>query len=276
MTMPLLRRRLYATLQTGIVGLALLTVLFPFFWIFLTSLKPPDLVARPDVWTFLPSAANWREVFLESDVPRYIANSLLVGVVTVAIALLVGFPAAYSFSRYRTGGGLARFAVLAAEMVPPAVLIVPLFLVMYRLALTNTLVAVIAAHLTFVVPVVTWFLIGFVDEVPRELEEQAMVDGYTRGQAILRVVLPAVRPGIAAAGIFGFVLSWNDMFYALILTGGASKTLPVAIAGYWTFRGIEMGKMAVAILLAVVPVLAASFFVQKHLVKGLGGGAVKM
>ncbi len=276
MMSPLSRRRLGLGLQAGLVLIALLTVLFPFFWIFLTSLKPPDLVARPDVWAFAPSAANWREVFLESDVPRYIGNSLLVGVVTVTIALLVGFPAAYSFSRYRTGGGLARFSILAAEMVPPAVLIVPLFLLMYRLSLTNTLIAVIAAHLTFVVPVVTWFLIGFVDEVPRELEEQAMVDGYTRGQAVTKVVLPAVRPGLAAAGIFGFVLSWNDMFYALILTGGASKTLPVAIAGYWTFRGIEMGKMAVAILLAIIPVLAASFFIQKHLVKGLGGGAVKM
>ncbi len=276
MTGPLLRRRGFFLFQALVLATALLLVLFPFFWIFLTSLKPPDLVARPEVWAFAPSAANWREVFLESDVPRYIGNSLLVGVVTVAIALAVGFPAAYSFSRWRTGGGLARFSVLAAEMVPPAVLIVPLFLLMYRLSLTNTLIAVIAAHLTFVVPVVTWFLIGFVDEVPRELEEQAMVDGYTRGQAVTKVVLPAVRPGLAAAGIFGFVLSWNDMFYALILTGGASKTLPVAIAGYWTFRGIEMGKMAVAILLAVVPVLVASFFVQKHLVRGLGGGVVKM
>ena len=130
-------------------------------------------------------------------------------------------------------------------------------------------------HLPFVVPVVTWFLIGFFDEVPRELEEQAMIDGYTQFQAFYKVVLPTIRPGIAAAGIFGFVLSWNDLFYALILTGGESRTLPVAIAGFWTFRGVDMGKMAVAILVAVVPILIISFFVQKHLIRGLGGGAVK-
>jgi len=254
---------------------ALVAVSFPFFWILLTSIKPPDLVARPEVWLFAPSAANWRDVLFASAVPRYIANSVLVGLATVTVTLLVGCPAAYAFSRFRAGGRVGRFSILAAEMMPPAVLIVPFFLLMYRLSLIDTLWAVIAAHLTFVTPVVVWFLIGFIDEVPRELEDQAMVDGYTQFQAFYKIVLPVIRPGLAASAIFAFVLSWNDMFYALILTGGESKTLPVAIAGYWTFRGIEMGKMAVAILIAIVPVLIASFFVQKHLVKGLGGGAVK-
>lgn len=260
----------------GALLAAVLAVLFPFFWIFLTSLKPPDLVARPEVWAFTPVPDNWQQVMFDSSVPRYIANSLLVAVLTVTITLLVGCPAAYSFSRFKTGGGTARFAILTAEMMPPAILIVPFFLLMYRLALIGTLWAVVAAHLTFVAPLVTWFLIGFFDAVPRELEEQAMVDGYTRFAAWRKVVLPAIRPGIAGAAIFAFVLSWNDMFYALILTGGDNKTLPVAVAGYWTFRGIEMGKMAVAILLAVIPVLVAAFFVQKHLVRGLGAGTVKM
>ena len=217
---------------------------------------------------------NWRDVLLESNIPFNILNSLIVGGVTVAIALAVGCPAAYSFSRFRSND-TARFSILAAEMLPPAVMIVPFFLLLYQLALIGTLVGVILIHLTFVIPVVTWFLIGFFDEVPRELEEQAMIDGYTRFQAFYKVVLPVVRPGLAAAAIFGFVLSWNDMFYALILTGGDSRTLPVAIAGYWTFRGVEMGKMAVAILIAILPVLGVSFFMQKHLVRGLGGGAVK-
>ncbi len=258
-----------------ILVIALIIVLFPYFWIFLTSLKPVDLVARPEVWIFSPSLFNWRDVLLNSDVPRYLLNSVIVALSTVGVALVVAAPAAYSFSRFNTGGGATRFSILAAEMLPPAVLIVPLFLLMFRLALLNTHLAIIAAHLTFVTPVITWFLIGFFDEVPKDLEEQAMVDGYTRFQAFYKVVLPSVRPGLAAAAIFGFVLSWNDMFYALILSGGDSKTLPVAIAGYWTFRGIEMGKMAVAILVAIVPVLLASFFIQKYLVKGLGGGAVK-
>lgn len=254
--------------------LSLSVVLFPFLWVFLESIKPPSLGARPDVWLFTPTGANWNEVLLNSDVPVNIMNSFIVAFATVAIALLVGCPAAYAFSRYRGYRG-ARYSILAAEMMPPAILILPFFLVLYRLQLIDSLIGVIAAHLSFVVPVVTWFLIGFFDEVPRDLENQAMIDGYTRFQAFYKVILPVVRPGLGAAGVFGFVLSWNDLFYALLLTGSQSRTLPVAIAGYWTFRGVDMGKMAVAILIAIIPVLILSFFIQKHLVKGIGGGAVK-
>lgn len=267
-------KRLQRATVELVVAIAIAIVLFPFAWVLVTSLKPPHLVAEPAVWTFTPSFANWRDVLVRSDVPLNIVNSLIVSLSTVGLALLFGCPAAYSFSRFRTAVS-ARFAILAAEMMPPAILILPLFLIFYRLGLIDSKIGVVIAHLTFVVPVVTWFLIGFFDEVPRELEEQAMIDGYTQFQAFYKVVLPTIRPGIAAAGIFGFVLSWNDLFYALILTGGESRTLPVAIAGFWTFRGVDMGKMAVAILVAVVPILIISFFVQKHLIRGLGGGAVK-
>ncbi len=256
------------------VAVAIAIVLFPFVFILATSLKPPHQVAEPGVWWFEASFANWAAVLLHSDVPANILNSLIVSLATVAIALLVGCPAAYSFSRFKAGGP-ARFTILSASMMPPVILILPLFLVFYHLGLLDTLAGVVVAHLTLVMPVVTWFLIGFFDDVPRELEEQAMIDGCTQFQAFVRVILPTVRPGLAGAGVFGFVLSWNDLFYALILTGGESRTLPVAIAGFWTFRGIDMGKMAVAILLAVVPVLIVSFFIQKHLIRGLGGGAIK-
>jgi len=256
------------------IVVALFIVLFPFVWILLESIKPPELGARPDVWIFKPTGQNWGEVLLQSSIPLNILNSFIVSLVTVAIALLVGCPAAYAFSRYRGYQG-ARFSILAAEMMPPSILILPFFLILYRLKMIDSLFGVVLAHLSFVIPVVTWFLIGFFDEVPRDLEDQAMIDGYTRFEAFYKVILPVVRPGLAAAAVFGFVLSWNDLFYALLLTGNESRTLPVAIAGYWTFRGIEMGKMAVAILIAIVPVLTLSFFIQKHLVRGLGGGAVK-
>lgn len=257
-----------------VVAIAMAIVLFPFVWILVTSLKPPHLVAEPDAWLFAPSFANWNEVLLRSDVPLNIVNSIFVALATVATALLVGTPAAYSFSRFKAGGP-ARFSILAATMMPPVILILPMFLVFYYVGLIDSRMGVVIAHLTLVVPVVTWFLIGFFDDVPRELEDQAMIDGCTRFEAFLKVILPTVRPGIAGAAVFGFVLSWNDLFYALILTGGESRTLPVAIAGFWTFRGIDMGQMAVAILIAIVPVLIVSFFIQKHLIRGLGGGAIK-
>lgn len=253
---------------------AVFVVLFPFAWIFLESIKPLHLAGLPDAWLFNPTGDNWTDVLFGSKVPLNIFNSFVVSTSTILVSLLVGCPAAYAFSRFR-GGGAARFYILIAEMMPPAILILPIFLVLYQLGLIGSRFGLVITHLTFVVPVITWFLIGFFDDVPRDLEDQAMIDGYTRFQAFYKVILPVIRPGIAAAAVFGFVLSWNDLFYALILTGGDAATLPVAVAGFWTFRGVDMGKMAVAILIAVVPVLMISFFVQKHLVRGLSGGAVK-
>ncbi|SNB51331.1 carbohydrate ABC transporter membrane protein 2, CUT1 family [Thermoflexus hugenholtzii JAD2] len=271
----LTRRHLGIGLRLSLLGLSAFLVLFPFLWVLAASLKPPVELNRPSLWGFAPTAANWAEVWLGSPFPRYFLNSIVVGVLTVGISLLVGAPAAYAFSRFRTGGTWLRFLILAAQMLPPALFIIPFFLMAYYTGLLDTVWAVAAAHLTFIAPLVTWFLIGFFEDVPRDLEEQAMVDGCTRWQAFLRVVLPAARPGLGAAGLFAFIMSWNEMFYALMLAGGHSKTLPVAIAGYWTFRGVELGKMSVAILSAALPVLVASFFVQRFLIRGLGGGAIK-
>jgi multiple sugar transport system permease protein len=271
----LTRRHLGIGLRLSLLGLSAFVVLFPFLWVLAASLKPPVELNRPSLWGFKPTMANWVEVWLGSPFSRYFLNSIVVGVLTVGISLLVGAPAAYAFSRFRTGGTWLRFLILAAQMLPPALFIIPFFLMAYYTGLLDTVWAVTAAHLTFIAPLVTWFLIGFFEDVPRDLEEQAMVDGCTRWQAFLRVVLPAARPGLGAAGLFAFIMSWNEMFYALMLAGGHSKTLPVAIAGYWTFRGVELGKMSVAILSAALPVLVASFFVQRFLIRGLGGGAIK-
>ncbi|MFN3928912.1 MAG: carbohydrate ABC transporter permease [Thermoflexus sp.] len=269
------KRRWSIALRLGILSAAAVVVLFPFLWVFLASLKPPVELSRPALFGFEPTGVNWSEVWLGSPFARYFLNSVIVGGITVVVSLLVGAPAAYAFSRFRTGGTGLRFLILAAQMMPPALFIIPFFLMAYYVGLLDTVWAVAIAHLTFIAPLVTWFLIGFFEDVPRDLEEQAMVDGCTRWQAFMRVVLPAARPGLAAAGLFAFIMSWNEMFYALMLAGGHSKTLPVAIAGYWTFRGVDMGKMSVAITSAVIPVMIASFFVQRYLVRGLGGGALK-
>ncbi|GIV85720.1 MAG: ABC transporter permease [Candidatus Roseilinea sp.] len=254
---------------------ALGVMLFPYLWTLLASFKTEAAINRPLALGFTPTLAHWRAVVLESSIPLQARNSLLVGALTVGMALLIGAPAAYAFARFNVGGPGLRFSMLAAQMLPPATLIVPLFLIMYSLQLLDSLLAIVAAHLTFILPLTTWFLIGFFDDVPRDLEEQAMVDGCTPWQAFYKVVLPTIRPGMTAAALFGFVLSWNDLFYALLLSGKNSATLPVGIAGFWTFRGIEMGRMSAAIILAVIPMVVVSFFVQKYLVRGLGGGAIK-
>jgi ABC-type glycerol-3-phosphate transport system permease component len=260
--------------RKAFLALAVVVVALPYLWVLLAAFKGPRDLNDPERVAFSPTLDNWREV-ADGGVFGAALRSVEVGLATVGVALLAGTLGAYAISRYKTGGAATRFGVLFAQLMPPAILVVPLFLLFFEADLRDTVWAVMGAHLTFVLPVVTWFLIGFFDAVPRELEEQALVDGYGRFAAFRRVVLPQVLPGIGAAAIFAFVLSWNDLFYALVLAGGNSKTLPVAIAGFNTFRGVELGAMCVAILVSVVPVLIASFFVQRRLVRGISGGGLK-
>lgn len=267
-------RRFASLVTLFILLVALLIVFFPYFWIFLASIKDAAAINHPLDFQFTPTGENWAAV-ISAGIPSQAINSLLVGFMVVAVSLIAGAPAAYAFSRFNVGGSPARFLVLLAQMLPPAALIIPLFLLMYFLKLIGSIYAVVIAHLTVLLPLVTWFLIGFFDDVPPELEEAAMIDGCTPWQSFLKIVLPVVRPGLGAAGLFAFVLSWNDMFYALLLTTGKDRTLPVGIAGYWTFRGVEMGQMSAAIVLAIVPMIILSFFVQRFLLRGLGGGAIK-
>lgn len=274
MSTPVGGRGASGVVRVAFLVLAVLVVALPFAWLALGSLKTADALNDPTAVTFTPTLDNWRAV-LSQGVLGAALRSLQVGLVTVALSLLVGTMGAYAISRYKAGGRLSRFGILAAQVLPPAVLAFPFLAFAYTLRLNDTLVAVMAAHLSFVLPVVTWFLIGFFDAVPRELEEQALVDGYGRFAAFRKAVLPQVLPGIGAAGIFGFVLSWNDLFYALILAPGNAATLPVSIAGFNTFRGVELGAMCGAIIVSVVPVLVVSALVQRRLVRGISGGAVK-
>lgn len=269
-----LRKRIASVLTSLVLIASLFIVFFPYFWTLLASFKNAAAINHPLDFSFTPTLANWQAV-ISAGIPRQAFNSLIVGLVTVGISVAVGSLAAYAFSRFNVGGDAARFSTLLAQMLPPAVLIVPLFLIMYYTKLMGSVWAAVISHLTFILPLVTWFLIGFFDDVPRELEEAAKVDGCTNWQAFFRIVLPAVRPGLGAAALFALVLSWNDMFYALLLTSGTQRTLPVGIAGYWTFRGVEMGQMSAAIILAIVPMIILSFFVQRYMLRGLGGGAIK-
>lgn len=266
--------RLLAVCRIALLWAAVITVLFPILWIALASLKAPAQLNEPFQLRFSPTLDAWRTV-LSSDILAAAGRSATVALTTVAISVVVGSMGAYAIARYRAGGTATRFGMLAAQVLPPAVLVFPFLTMAYALRLNDTLVPVIFAHLSFVLPVVTWFLIGFFEAVPRSLEEQAQVDGFTRWQAFRLVVLPQVLPGIGAAAIFGFTLSWNDLFYGLILAPGKAAILPVAIAGFNTFRGVQLGAMSAAILIAVVPVVVASFFIQRKLVQGISGGAVK-
>lgn len=253
---------------------AVAVVVLPIAWITLASFKTSAQINQPFLFWFEPTTKNWEQV-LAGGIFGAVWRSLVVAVATVLVSITVGSMAAYTIARYRTGGSATRFGMLAAQVLPPAVLVFPLLAVSYSLHLSGTLVPLVFAHLSFVLPFVTWFLIGFFEAVPRSLEEQARVDGLKRFAAFRKVMLPQVLPGLGAAAIFGFTLSWNDMFYGLILAPNNNQLLPVAISSFNTFRGVDLGTMSAAIVISVLPVVLAAFFVQRRLIQGMGGGAVK-
>ncbi|MGH9674478.1 MAG: carbohydrate ABC transporter permease, partial [Bryobacteraceae bacterium] len=193
--------------------------------------------------------------------------------------LLIGVPAAYGLARFEWprdwGRGIA-FWILSTRMLPPIVTIVPLFLMLREIKLVNSLLGLAIVYTAFNLPFVVWMMRGFFEEVPRELEEAAMLDGESRMGALLRVVLPVVRPGLAATAVFCLIVAWNEFLFALILSQTeAAMTLPVGIAARVTQYEIKWGAMSAAGVVAAIPVLVFASAAQRYLVRGLSLGAVK-
>jgi len=260
-----------------LIALVLAISLLPYLWLVMTSLKVrADIFAIPPVWWFKPTMESYRVVFIEKGFLFTLRNSIVVALGTTGMSLAVGVPAAYSFSRYKlTGGGHVTFLILFTYMCPPIVLAVPFFIMFKTIGLFDTPLALIIAYTTFNLAFVVWIMKGFFDEVPKSIDQSALVDGCTPFGAFKDVVLPLVAPGMAATSIFCFLASWNEFLYALVLTAYNSKTLPVAVPGLVTVRGTfwnEIGAVAVTITILA---LIFTFIVQKHLVRGLTFGAVK-
>jgi ABC-type glycerol-3-phosphate transport system permease component len=257
-----------------VIALAVLITALPLLWIFFGAFRSTADLTDPGSFAFHPTTDNFAAIGT-AQVPAAALRSTLLGVAVAAIAVVLGSLAAYSIARFRTGGSPLRVGILLPTVLPPTILAFPLLALAVNLRLNDSLFAVAIAHLTYVVPLVTWFLVGFFKAVPVELEEQAAIDGYGPWQAFLRVVMPNVLPGVGAAALLGFMLSWNEFFYALMLAPGSARTLPVAIAGFNTFQGVQLGPLSAAVVVSVVPVVVFSFVVQRHLVKGMSGSGVK-
>ena len=261
--------------------LSLVAALAPVYWMFTISLKSEiDQFASPPPWfDFTPTLEHYYEAFVMRSFGQYLITSAIVAVLSTLSALVLGTFAAYSLARFRLPYNLDRrlsLWILSTRMFPAIVTAVPLFLMMRDLRLLNTKAALIIVYTAFNLPFVIWMMRGFFDEVPRDLEEAALVDGDSRMGALFRVVLPLVTPGLAATAVFCLIVSWNEFLFALVLTQtDASMTLPVGIAGRVTQYEIKWGVMSAAGAVAVVPMLVFAMAVQKYLVRGLSMGAVK-
>lgn len=257
-----------------LLTIALIVILFPLIWIAFGAFRTPADLTDPGSFAMHPTLDNFSKIS-DADIPGAALRSTILGVAVALIAVVFGSLAAYSIARFQTGGSGFRVGILLPTVIPPTVLAFPLLALALDLNLNDSMISVAAAHLTYVVPLVTWFMVGFFKAVPRELEEQASIDGFGPWKSFVLVVLPNVLPGLGAAALLGFMLSWNEFFYALMLAPGSARTLPVAIAGFNTFQGVQLGPLSAAVLVSVVPVVIFSFAVQRYLVKGMSGSGVK-
>ncbi len=263
------------------IALMLVLTLFPFYWMALASLKTNtelyNLKSNP-FWVFQPSLIQFQSLLNDTLYPRWLTNTFIVSIASTAISLVFSTLAGYSLARLRYRGATSiGWAIFVTYLVPPTLLFIPLLTVVSSFGLSNTLWSLILVYPTFLIPFGTWLLIGYFKSIPRELEESALVDGATRLQAMIRIVLPLALPGLLSVGIFSFTLSWNEFVYALVFLSDVTiKTVPVGVpselirgdAQYW-------GELMAGALLGSVPVaIIYSFFVE-YFVAGLTAGAVK-
>lgn len=267
------------TLSYGVLVALAILVLFPFYWMTVTSFKNEEQM-RSLVSMFWPRplvGENYAQLLSKTDFVAWYGNSATVAIASTLVATAVGTIGAYALARLRfLGRGFMASATLITYLVPPSILFIPLYAQMRNLGLANSLSGLIAAYPSFTVPFVTWLLMGYFESIPEELEEAAMIDGATRFGAFYRVVLPLSAPGVLAAGLYAFTQAWNEFLYALVfITDGKLRTLPVGLASFITGDVYGWGYLMAGAVLTTLPVIAAYIYLQKYMVEGLTAGSVK-
>ncbi|MBI3326031.1 MAG: carbohydrate ABC transporter permease [Nitrospinae bacterium] len=274
-----LRRHLGMFLSYAGVAAALIFFLFPFVWILTTSLKGnEDYFSYPPVWIpSEPSLVHYYGLFSRGNGWVYFKNSLVISTLSMAAALFFGVPTAYSIARFRFGGSLFSNFLLLLRTMPAIALVIPIYVLYSKLGLTNNYFGLILLYTVFYIPFAVWLMIGFIRDVPKEIEEAALIDGCSRLQALLRVVLPVIVPGLAVVALFAFITTWNEFLFAVILTGSETKTVMVLVSSYTTGSPTDTfyGEASASVVLGIVPAFLVAFFLQRYLVKGLALGAVK-
>jgi len=267
-------------LKGGLVALLLAWSLLPIVWIVLTSFKKRvDIFAYPPKILFRPNVDAYRDslsVGHSFSVLPNVKNSVVVALGTTLSVLILASLAGYAFSRYVfPGRRTLLYATLASRLLPPITAVIPLFLMMSSIGLIDTYQVLILIYTAFNVPFATWMMKTFFDGVPRELEEAAMIDGASRLGALRRVTLPLAGPGFGATAMFVFVSAWNEFMFAFIFTSVRARTMPVVISETLGEMQIYWQQMATQATIVILPVLLFSFFLQRHMVKGLTAGALK-
>lgn len=274
--------RHYSKTNTAIFYVILICLslmsLGPIVLMLLTSLKlKVDIFNDVSTFLFVPTLKNYSSVLTDPSLMRYLWNSLYVGLVSTALTLVMGCMAAYAIVRFRfMGRDVVSLTTLLMRMIPPAVLTVPVFAIWtFQYNLSNNLHGLILVYVAINLPFVIWILQSFIQQVPIQLEEAARVDGANPLQVFFLIVLPVIKPGLAAAAIFTFRIAWNEFILALVLTNRSTRTTPVNISLFLTEHNIDWGQiMAMGMLIAIPPIIF-TFVASKQIITGMTAGAVK-
>ncbi|THK38397.1 carbohydrate ABC transporter permease [Ensifer sp. MPMI2T] len=258
--------------------LLVLSYAVPYVYLLMTALKPAADVQQipPSFFPNRITLENFSTVLATPSLPAAFANSLMVAVLTTVLSLVLAVPAAYVATQYRRSfTTLFLLFALVTRMVPAVSLGVPLFTVLKSLGLLDTTLGLVLAHTSTAVPLALLLMSAFFEGLPKELEEAARMDGCTRFQAFVKIILPVMRSGIAVTALFSFIASWNEFLYALLLTSEKGKTAPIVIAEYNSVYGLAWGPMTAAAVLYSLPVILITLILQKQIIGGLTFGAVK-
>lgn len=260
----------------GLVILAVcVVILFPFLWMVRVSFLNKVDIFEPGNFGAAMTLDNYRSI-IASGISQYFANSFVVAVASTLISLLLGTFAAYGFARYNWKKREDRaFWVLSQKFLPAMAVVIPYFTMASFFKLLDTRSLLVICYTTFNIPFTIWMMRGFIEDLPKELEEAAFVDGCTRLESLRRIVLPLVAPGLVATAIFCIINSWNEFVFANFLTTINAKTVPTSVMMYLSVSGVKWGEMAATGVLAVLPVMIFAISVQKHMVRGLTFGSVK-
>lgn len=266
--------RLYLRLAIALFITALF--LFPVYWLALISVKTPDdIYAYPPVWW--PSEfqfSAYLTLFRDGDAWA-VWNSLVTAGVSTILAMVIGTAAAYSIVRFRTGGEHLAIWIISQRMIPPICVAFPIFLLFVSWQIVDTRIGLILLYTAFNVPYVTWMMRGYIQEIPLELEQSALVDGLSRWAVLRKVVFPMARAGLFATAVFTFIFAWNDFLFALVLTSSEAVTYTVKVTGYFGSQSTFWAKIGAMSVLGVLPMMIVVATMQRFIVRGISMGAVK-
>jgi multiple sugar transport system permease protein len=261
--------------KTVLLLLYALFALFPLLWMLILSFKP-DNEMFTTTFIFTPTLSNFQAVFSKADFLGTLWNNLVVSCLAVALSLLVGVPAAYALGRFDFKGKEdIAFTFLSFKFAPEILVIIPLYLIYQQLHLIDSIVGLIWVYQLISLPLLIWILRGFFEDLSKDMEAAAQLDGYTWWQVFFKMLLPLVKPGLVAAGLLCFIFCWNSFTFALLLGGGHTQTSTVSMTQFLASDTVHYGWVAAAALICALPEIILALLIQKHLVRGLSFGAVK-